>query len=352
MFEKWPVRKVALLHRTGDTASRRGLGRGRLPAPHRGDAFEACRHGIERLKHDVPIWKKESLASGEAHWVRAADGPRPRDRPRLREHAGVPAGRRDGLRRAGRRRRATAVGRRARRWATRRGHDRRRSGNVLAVRPLRPAAMTEFDMTQRCSRWCCAGSGVAPVPAGRGSSWRPVGEHARWSSARSRRRSGSPAARRIGTLVEEPLAAAIGAGLPIHEPIGNLIVDIGGGRSEMAVVSMGGVVERDARSSARRLRLDAAIQDHIRESTASRSARRPRRRSRSPIGSAFPAADAPRWSRGGSSPDGNTVEVKVTEEEIRQAMSATVRAIAETARRAWPRPRPSSPTTSWRPGCS
>ena len=38
-------------------------------APHRGDAFEAARQGIERIKQDVPIWKKEALTSGEAHWV-------------------------------------------------------------------------------------------------------------------------------------------------------------------------------------------------------------------------------------------------------------------------------------------
>ena len=40
-----------------------------VSAPHRAEAFEACRHGIERLKQDVPIWKKEDLVSGEAHWV-------------------------------------------------------------------------------------------------------------------------------------------------------------------------------------------------------------------------------------------------------------------------------------------
>lgn len=66
---RWPVRRVALLHRTGE------LGIGEVSvvvacsAPHRAEAFEACRHGIERLKEDVPIWKKESLASGDAHWV-------------------------------------------------------------------------------------------------------------------------------------------------------------------------------------------------------------------------------------------------------------------------------------------
>jgi molybdopterin synthase catalytic subunit len=69
MSARWPVRKVALLHRTGE------LGIGEVSvvvacsAPHRAEAFDACRHGIERLKEDVPIWKKESLASGDAHWV-------------------------------------------------------------------------------------------------------------------------------------------------------------------------------------------------------------------------------------------------------------------------------------------
>ena len=43
-----------------------------VSAPHRAEAFDACHHAIERLKHDVPIWKKESLAEGDAHWVMGA----------------------------------------------------------------------------------------------------------------------------------------------------------------------------------------------------------------------------------------------------------------------------------------
>ncbi len=69
MFERWPVRKIALLHRTGDLAVGEASVVVACSAPHRADAFEACRHGIERLKEDVPIWKKEALVSGEAHWV-------------------------------------------------------------------------------------------------------------------------------------------------------------------------------------------------------------------------------------------------------------------------------------------
>jgi molybdopterin synthase catalytic subunit len=69
IFARWPVRRVALLHRTG------ALGVGEVSvlvccsAPHRDEAFEAARHGIERIKHEVPIWKKEALTAGEAHWV-------------------------------------------------------------------------------------------------------------------------------------------------------------------------------------------------------------------------------------------------------------------------------------------
>jgi molybdopterin synthase catalytic subunit len=69
MFGRWPLRKVALLHRTGDLSVGEISVVVACSAPHRAEAFEACRHGIERLKQDVPIWKKEHLRSGESSWV-------------------------------------------------------------------------------------------------------------------------------------------------------------------------------------------------------------------------------------------------------------------------------------------
>jgi molybdopterin synthase catalytic subunit len=69
MRSTWPVRKVALLHRIGALDVGETSVLVACSAPHRAEAFEACRHGIERLKQDVPIWKKEGLATGEAHWV-------------------------------------------------------------------------------------------------------------------------------------------------------------------------------------------------------------------------------------------------------------------------------------------
>ena len=69
MLESWPLLRVAILHRTGDLAVGEASVVIACSAPHRAEAFEANRHGIERLKQDVPIWKKEAFVSGEAEWV-------------------------------------------------------------------------------------------------------------------------------------------------------------------------------------------------------------------------------------------------------------------------------------------
>lgn len=66
---RWPVRKAALLHRSGDLAAGDTSVVVACSAPHRAEAFDACRHGIERIKQEAPIWKKEALATGESHWV-------------------------------------------------------------------------------------------------------------------------------------------------------------------------------------------------------------------------------------------------------------------------------------------
>jgi len=66
---RWPVRKVALMHRVGHLPIGEVSVVVAVSSAHRAEAFEACRFGIEELKHDVPIWKREALASGEAHWV-------------------------------------------------------------------------------------------------------------------------------------------------------------------------------------------------------------------------------------------------------------------------------------------
>ena len=114
------------------------------------------------------------------------------------------------------------------------------SGNVVAVRPLREGTVTEFEMTQRYLASVLRRVAPGRFPKPRVLICIPS------ESSEVEKRAVEEAVTSSGgkqvTLVEEALAAAIGAGLPIHEPIGHLIVDIGGARSEMAVVSMGGVV--------------------------------------------------------------------------------------------------------------
>jgi molybdopterin synthase catalytic subunit len=69
LLRTWRLRRVALLHRTGELAVGEASVVVAVSAAHRAEAFEACRRAIERLKQDVPIWKKEGLRSGEANWV-------------------------------------------------------------------------------------------------------------------------------------------------------------------------------------------------------------------------------------------------------------------------------------------
>ena len=204
------------------------------------------------------------------------------------------------------------------------------SGNVIAVRPLRHGVINDFEVTQRMIRVVLRRVGIPRFPKPRVLVCVPS------SSTEVERRAVEEAATAAGArgvvLVEEPLAAAIGAGLPIHEPIGNLVVDIGGGNSEMAVVSMGGVVS--GRSIALGgFDLDAAIQEHIRERYGVAIGETAAEEIKIAIGSAFPSSTGTAAVvTGRELAGGDTVEVKVTEDEVRQAMSATVRSIADAAR--------------------
>jgi rod shape-determining protein MreB len=205
------------------------------------------------------------------------------------------------------------------------------SGGVIAVRPLRSGAMTEFDITQRMLEVVLKRLGVSRLT-------RPkvlVAVPSRSSEVENR--AINEALRHAGarqvTLVEEPLAAAIGAGLPIHEPLGNLVVDIGGGRSEMAVVSMGGVVSGSAINMGG-FNIDASIQEHLRVTYGVAIGEKAAEEIKIAIGSAFPTTGGKAaLVTGRALAGGDTVEVKITADEVRQAISGTVNQIVETARR-------------------
>ncbi|NNN18968.1 MAG: rod shape-determining protein [Acidimicrobiaceae bacterium] len=117
----------------------------------------------------------------------------------------------------------------------------RTPSNIQAIRPLKDGVIADFETCERMLRYfiqkvhnsrygkprmvICVPSGITGVEQ------RAVQEAAEYAGARK------PA-----YIIEEPMAAAIGAGLPIHEPTGNMVVDIGGGTTEVAVISLGGIV--------------------------------------------------------------------------------------------------------------
>ena len=117
----------------------------------------------------------------------------------------------------------------------------RTPGNVIAIRPLKDGVIADYDVTQAMlkhfiSKALDKKSFVRPrVVIGVPSGVTEVEKRAVIDAA-------IQAGAREAYLIEEPMAAAIGAGLPVHEPTGNMIVDIGGGTTEVAVISLGGIV--------------------------------------------------------------------------------------------------------------
>ncbi len=205
------------------------------------------------------------------------------------------------------------------------------SGSVVAVRPLRQGTMTEFDVTQRMIEVVLRRVGVTRLVRPRVLVCVPS------LASEVEKRAIEEAVRSAGgrqvTLVEEPLAAAIGADLPVHEPTGNLIVDVGGGRSEMAVVSMGGVVSGHSVLLGG-FDLDGAIAQHLRTEYGVAIGDKTAEELKIAIGSAFPSPiGKAAVVIGRELATGNSVELKLTEDEVRQAMSEPVGGIVEAARR-------------------
>ena len=137
----------------------------------------------------------------------------------------------------------------------------RTPAHIVAVRPLRKGAITDFDVTQRMVRLLLERVGVSRLNRPKVLVCVPSAITA------VERRAVTEAAKSAGAadaqLIEQPLAAAIGANLPISEPVGNMVVDIGGGTSESALLSLGGVVAIEALRVGS-FDMDAAIQAYVR----------------------------------------------------------------------------------------
>ena len=130
-------------------------------------------------------------------------------------------------------------------------------------------------------------------------------------------------------LVAQPMAAAIGAGLPIHEPLGNMIVDIGGGTSETAMISLGGIVALEA-IRVGSFDIDASIQAFVRREYGMAIGERTAEEIKLAIGSAAPVADDMKAEvRGRDLMTGLPKTAILSPEEVRDAIDENVRAIVE-----------------------
>jgi rod shape-determining protein MreB len=132
---------------------------------------------------------------------------------------------------------------------------------------------------------------------------------------------------RWARLIEEPMAAAIGAGLPVHEPLGNLIVDVGGGTSEVAMVSMGGIIAK------RSLRIggfdmDEVVQRHLRRTYGVAIGERAAEQVKIASGSAYPVTGVgPARIKGREISTGMPKEIEVSPEEVREILTEPVVAV-------------------------
>ena len=169
----------------------------------------------------------------------------------------------------------------------------RTPGYIVAVRPLRKGAITEVER-------------------------RAVEEAARGAGANG------------AYLIEQPMAAAIGAGLPIHEPLGNMVVDVGGGTTETAVISLGGIVALEA-IRVGSFDIDASIQSYVRREYGIAVGERTAEEIKLAIGSAWPSErDSVKAEvRGRDLMSGLPKTVILAPEEVREAIEEQVGAIVD-----------------------
>ena len=209
----------------------------------------------------------------------------------------------------------------------------RTPGNIEAIRPLRDGVIADFEVAEEMikhfirkvhnRRTFASPQIIVCVPSGA----TPVERRAIQESAES------AGARRV-FLIEEPMAAAIGAGLPVTEPTGSMVVDVGGGTTEVAVLSLGGIVySKSVRVGGDKM--DEAIIGYIRRNHNLLVGESSAARVKEDIGSACPPEDG----------DGETMEIKgrdlmngvpkeliISERQVAESLTEPVEAIIETVK--------------------
>lgn len=207
----------------------------------------------------------------------------------------------------------------------------RTPGNIVAIRPMKDGVIADFDITEAMLRYfmekvhnrrrlvtprvaISVPSGITAVES------RAVTESAR-----------NAGAKQVFTI-EEPMAAAIGAGLPVHEPQGCMVVDIGGGTTEVAVISLGGIVfSKSVRVAGDEM--DQAIIQHLKRTYNMMVGERTAEEIKITIGSAFPLNEELEMQvKGRDQVMGLPKILTITSEEIRESLREPVGAIVDGVR--------------------
>ncbi len=205
--------------------------------------------------------------------------------------------------------------------------------NVVALRPLKDGVISEFDITEAMLEYFIGKAheqSIVPVPRPRVVVGIPSG--ATEVEKRAVYDATMAAGAREAYLIEEPMAAALGAGLPVGEVRGSMIVDIGGGTTELAVFSMGGVVvSRSLRVAGDEM--DQDIVNYVRNKYNLLTGERMAERTKIAIGSAYPLKEEHTVTvRGRNLVSGLPEAIEVSSVEIRDALSGSVRTIIDTIR--------------------
>ena len=199
----------------------------------------------------------------------------------------------------------------------------RTPGNIVAIRPMKDGVIADFEITEAMLRHfirkvhnrrslirpriiICVPSGITPV------------------EKRAVRESAESAGAREVYLIEEPMAAAIGAGLPITEPICNMVVDIGGGTSEVAVISLAGIVySKSVRVGGDKM--DEAILQYVKRTYNLLIGERTSEIIKTTIGNAYPGSEMESMDvKGRDLVTGIPKIINVNSDEVRQAIQEQI----------------------------
>lgn len=207
----------------------------------------------------------------------------------------------------------------------------RTPGSIVAIRPLKDGVIADFDITESMLRYFIRKvhhrrSFVAPrvviaVPSG-------ITE----VEKRAVKDSAEQAGARLVYLIEEPMAAAIGIGLPVQDPAANMVIDIGGGTTEVAIISLAGVVfSKSVRVGGDEM--DEAIIQYLKRSYNLMVGERTAEDIKISIGSAYPLAEEITMEvKGRDLIAGLPKTLRITSEEVREALSESISTIVEAVR--------------------